>query len=79
MSPTTVTFYMFPPLFRDQTSLLFGFFSPVPPTMVKANVLNTGRELRSPFVYTPSPEPSAFVLLELGALGVLWGRRRLFA
>jgi len=61
----------------NQTTWLFGFFSPLPPTKVVADMKNTGNTILSPLVYTPSPEPSTFVLLGMSLLGGIWWRRRL--
>lgn len=60
-----------------EETCLFGFLSPVPPTKTVADVKNTGNTVTSPQVYTPSPEPSAFVLLGVGLLGGIWWRKRL--
>ena len=58
-------------------SFIVGFFSPAPPTTYKADLSDTGDRIHSPFVYTPSPEPSVFLLLGMGLVGsAIWSRGR---
>jgi hypothetical protein len=67
-SPGSVSFTI-PTLPKGKNTLLFGFFSPVPPTTVEADLRDTGRHT-SPLVYTPSPEPSVGIMFGLGLLGI---------
>lgn len=74
--------YILDPIFRfdptsgDGVSYLFGFVHSLPPTMVKSNPVDGRTDLLWPLVYTPSPEPSAFILLSAGLLGLMAIRRR---
>ena len=65
------------PPYEDNISVLWGFFHPAPPTLVSSNPKDGGQDLRNPKVYTPTPEPSAIVLLSLGLLGLVKVRRRM--
>jgi hypothetical protein len=67
-SPGSVSFTI-PTLPPGKNTLLFGFFSPVPPTTVVADLRDTDRHT-SPLVYTPSPEPSVGIMFGLGLLGI---------
>ncbi len=60
---------------KGETSYLFVFVHPLPPTTVAANLVDAGPDLLRPLVYTPSPEPSTIALLSMGLLG-FWGYRR---
>ncbi len=61
---------------RDGVSYFFGFVHSPPPKKVESNPIDAGPDLLKPFVYTPSPEPSAFILLSAGLLGLMAIRRR---
>ncbi len=75
--PPSISFTIPSPfILPGETSWVFGFFSPMPPTTTVADMRDTGNTILSPIVYTPSPEPSAFVLLGMGLLGGIWWRRR---
>lgn len=68
-----------PKLQYKSTSYIFGFLHPLPPTTVTANLVDGLREQLNPLVYTPSPEPSSFILLSVGLLGsLLFSSRRGF-
>jgi len=58
------------------TTYIFGLFSTLPPTKVDATIRDSVFQGTRPLIYTPSPEPSAFLLLGLGLMGVIWRRRR---
>ncbi len=90
--PTEVDYTPNPPVsdisvsyvFQDKipkggVSYFFGFVHPLPPTKVLSNPKNAAPDVLNPLVYTPSPEPSAFVLIGTGLLGLLVIRRRYFA
>jgi len=55
---------------------IFGLFSTLPPTKVDATIRDSLNLTTRPLIYTPTPEPSAFLLLGLGLMGVIWRRRR---
>lgn len=50
---------------------IFGVFSSLPPTLIDATLRDSVSMTTRPLVYTPSPEPSAWMLLGLGLLGGL--------
>jgi len=61
-----------------ETTYIFGLFSTLPPTKIDATLRDSVSQTLRPLIYTPSPEPSAFLLLGLGLMGVtIWRRRRL--
>jgi hypothetical protein len=66
------------PPHEDITSYLWVFFHPLPPTTIAVNMKDGGPDLRTPLVYTPSPEPSAIVLFGFGIMGLvgIWRRRK---
>jgi len=61
---------------RGETTYIFGLFSTLPPTKVDATIRDSVSQGTRPLIYTPTPEPSAFLLLGLGLMGVIWRRRR---
>ncbi len=64
---------------KGEITYTFGLFSTLPPTLVEASLSSvppTALVLK-PLYYTPSPEPSACLLLGLGLMGTLiWKRRK---
>jgi hypothetical protein len=83
--PTTsqISFDLNPKLYKDDTppyedmiSYVWAFFHPLPPTLISSNPKDGGSDLRNPLVYTPSPEPSTFLLLGFGLLGLVGSCRR---
>jgi len=63
-------------ILRGQVGYIFGFVHSLPPTVAKANTKDSGTDALEPLVYTPSPEPTSFVLLSAGLLGLVAIRRR---
>jgi len=51
-------------------SYIFGTFSPLPPTTIDATLRDATELIVRPLVYTPTPEPSVFILLGVG-LGIV--------
>lgn len=90
-APTSSTFTSLPPvvsfawgdpnqIYQGQDSYIFGFFHSAPPVTTQANLSDAGPETRFPFVYTPSPEPSVFLLFGIGLMGgavLSRGRKRM--
>jgi len=74
-TPSSIDFTI-PTLARGKETWWFGILSPLPPTKTVATVRDTDFK-GQPLVYTPSPEPSTFVLLGMSLLGGVWWRRRL--
>ena len=65
------------PPYEDVVSYVWAFFHQNPPQTIEANLKDGGPDLLKPKVYTPSPEPSAILLLSLGLLGLAKFRRRM--
>jgi len=63
-------------ILRGEVGYIFGFVHSLPPTVVEANTKDAGTDILKPLVYTPSPEPTSFVLLSAGLLGLVAIRRR---
>ena len=85
LPPTTsqISFDLDPKLYKDeveplddQISYMWAFFHPLPPTLIGSNPKDGGGDRRNPLVYTPSPEPSTFILLGFGLLGLFGSWRR---
>jgi hypothetical protein len=73
-----VTFYFDkgePGLEPGQTSMLFAFFSPAPPTTIDATINFTKGSPATARVLTPSPEASVGVMFGLGLLGLPFFRK----
>jgi hypothetical protein len=73
-----VTFYFDrgePGLEPRQTSMLFAFFSPAPPTTIDATIKFTNGSQATASVLTPSPEASVGVMFGLGLLGLPFFRK----
>jgi len=73
-----VTFYFDegkPGLEPGQTSMLFAFFSPAPPTTIDATIKFTKGSPATARVLTPSPEASVGVMFGLGLLGLPFFRK----
>jgi hypothetical protein len=80
-SPVTFSFDRGEPgLEPGQTSMLFAFFSPAPPTTIDATINFVDQNRYSPGfttarVLTPSPEASVGVMFGLGLLGLPFFRK----
>jgi len=67
-----------PGIGRGEVSFIFGFVHELPPVKAKVNPMDDDPDALKPLVYTPSPEPTSFVLLSAGLLGLVAIRRRRF-
>ncbi len=56
-------------IFAGESSYIFGFFHSAPPIQLRANLSDSGAETKFPLVWTPSPEPSVFLLFGIGLTG----------
>jgi hypothetical protein len=75
-SPVTFSFDKGKPgLEPGQTSMLFAFFSPAPPTTIDATINFTKGSPATARVLTPSPEASVGVMFGLGLLGLPFFRK----
>jgi hypothetical protein len=75
-SPVTFSFDRGKPgLEPGQTSMLFAFFSPAPPTTIDATIKFTNGSQATARVLTPSPEASVGVMFGLGLLGLPFFRK----
>jgi hypothetical protein len=80
-SPVTFSFDKGEPgLEPEQTSMLFAFFSPAPPTTIDATINFVDKHGNSQGsatarVLTPSPEASVGVMFGLGLLGLPFFRK----
>jgi len=75
-SPVTFSFDKKEPgLEPKQTSMLFAFFSPAPPTTIDATIKFTNDSRATARVLTPSPEASVGVMFGLGLLGLPFFRK----
>jgi hypothetical protein len=79
----TVDFGGSPPvpwIARGAYSDVFGTFSPNPPKVVVADVIDTGVTFASASVYSPVPEPGSIAAVSgialLGLVGYVWRRRK---
>lgn len=59
-----------------QVTYIFGLFSSLPPMIVDATVRDAVTLATRPLVYSPTPEPSTFLLIGMGLVGTLMWRRR---